>query len=105
MSNPSFVVHPTAKGVRVSGDLDMLTAPQLERAVEGILMVLDAPTVDIDMSACTFADSAGLATLVTLGRAASAQGMKVVLWHPTRAVRRLLSLTGLDSGAPFAVEA
>ena len=105
MVDLSIVIEPTAKGVRVAGELDAFTAPQLERTVEGMLMVLDGDVVDIDLSECTFVDSAGLHALLRSAHSAARHGLRLILWHPSPTLRRLLAITGLDAGAPFSVEA
>jgi anti-anti-sigma factor len=76
--------------IRPSGELDMATAPDLERVV-GALEEHDTATVLIQADAITFMDAAGLAPLI-----AASQKMEIVVLDPSRAARRLLELAGMD---------
>ncbi len=78
----------------LSGELDLLTAPELEAALseaQGEPHELLA----IDLSQLTFMDSSGLAVLVGAKESADASGRRVVLRRPGPQVRRLLALVGL----------
>jgi anti-sigma B factor antagonist len=52
--------------VRVSGEIDMATAPVLQGCLDG----LDGQAVTIDFSAVTFMDTSGVNVLVTAARRA-----------------------------------
>jgi anti-sigma B factor antagonist len=85
--------HADAGGVpviTVTGDLDMSNAGLLERAVA--TAIADSPQrLVFDLTSLRFMDSAGIAVL--LGAAGKVEG--VHLRNPTRAVRRVVELTGL----------
>ena len=76
--------------LRVSGQLDVETGPELERhlvdatAESGNRIVLDFAGVD-------FMDSSGIAVLLS----AAGRGTQVELRNPTNAVRRVIDITGL----------
>ena len=78
--------------VRVCGELDMATTPQLEEALA------DGPhasTLVIDLTECTFLDSAGV-RLIT----ATLQGHEhVSLVTDDPAIKRVLEITALDTVA------
>ena len=81
--------------VWVAGELDLYTAPELERALlaaagDGAGMVV------VDFSGCTFVDSSAVRVLVEANRRLEqANGtLKIVAAAP--AVRRPFELTGLD---------
>ena len=71
--------------VRVAGDLDMATAPQLEETCES----LEDLALALDLSAVRFIDSSGLRALVRVRE--MAEDMAIV--DPSAVVRRLLELT------------
>jgi anti-sigma B factor antagonist len=74
--------------VSVAGELDVATAPELERALAGA-----EGQVMVDLSATTFADPATLRVLL----AARARGVRVrVLPRRGAAVARLLALTDTE---------
>ncbi|HEY1740062.1 MAG TPA: STAS domain-containing protein [Acidimicrobiia bacterium] len=87
--------HGAAAVVRVSGELDAYRAPDLEEL--GATLLADGVyTIVLNMSGTTFLDSSGLRAMVTLrDRMLHAEG-ELALVDPTEAVRRLLSITGLD---------
>ncbi len=81
--------------VTVVGELDLETASQLgDHALESVRD--DSPHLALDMSGVTFMDSTGLKVLLAVQtRVQVAQGW-LALVGATRAVRRILELTGLD---------
>lgn len=85
--------------VAVSGEVDMLTAPQLRAAV---LPHLDANgTLVLDLSGVSFLGSAGLAVLVEASQHAQRRGSQFRVVAVERAVTRPLAATGL--GEVFSV--
>jgi anti-anti-sigma factor len=75
--------------LRVSGQLDVETGPELERhlsaaGADGTRIVLEFGGVD-------FMDSSGIAVLLS----AAKRGTPVELHNPTKAVRRVIDITGL----------
>jgi anti-anti-sigma factor len=80
--------------LRLSGEMDMSTA---ELVREAALAAIDQghPDVDIDMSAVTFMDSTGLQVLLETSRRAESAGGRLQLVDPTRAVKRVLEVTGV----------
>ncbi len=84
----------------VTGELDLATAPQLEQPLEAALAA--GGGILIDLSACEFIDSTGIALLVsTLSRN---EGGTRVSFIPSDfpAVTRVLELTGLAERLPLA---
>ena len=85
----------------VRGELDLSTAPELEGPLEEVLSDASA-TVMIDLSACEFIDSTGIAVIVRawqrLDRDAGGDGRgRLVLCCVNHQVRRLLEITGVES--------
>lgn len=79
--------------IRVRGDLDAHTAPELDAAVRQVVEE-GADVVVLDLSDVDFVDSSGLRSMV-LARGEDYQ-REVVLRSPGSATRRLLEITGLD---------
>jgi anti-sigma B factor antagonist len=84
--------------VFVQGELDMNTAPQLERELEQPLGAADAPLL-IDLSHCEFIDSTGIALLVRAWQQLGADG-HLALCGVGNQVERVLDITGLDETIP-----
>ena len=76
--------------IAVSGDLDISSVERLRSAVEDATAG-GPPELTFDMSDLRFMDSAGIAVL--LGAASSVPTVR--LRNPTKAVRRVIELTGL----------
>ena len=80
--------------IRLLGELDMSTAPQLR---EELLRLLSdgATMVTVDMSELAFVDSTGLSVLITGLKRLRQQGGDMALRSPTAGTRRVLEITGL----------
>jgi anti-anti-sigma factor len=77
--------------VRAAGELDLATAPELERVLEGLVGKKRA--VVIDLSELTFADCAGLRPVREALRGPDLVRLRNTGAHPQ--VQRVLELTGL----------
>lgn len=79
----------------VAGELDVSTAAGLEHAVA---RALDGQGGDfhLDVRAMTFMDSTGAQALLRLHRRLTGLGRRLVIVSPTRQVRLVLDLLGLD---------
>jgi anti-sigma B factor antagonist len=85
----TLTLTPTTGGpvvVRVSGELDLATAPQLAAALRDA-----GPRVIVDMSELQFVDVAGVRPL----RDATAAGQRIGVRGATRQARFVLEMTGL----------
>ena len=84
---------PTGAGVlRVAGELDLASAPRLEEAIAAT----GADPIVIDLSECTFLDSAGMRVLVGSARDLVDGGrtLRVVANDPR--ILRVLEITAVD---------
>lgn len=95
-SKTTLQIDSTDSGWKLTGDIDAATAPQLAAVLEGAA----GTNVVLNVENVTFIDSSGLRVLIDL--AGRIGGESIVLKHPSRAVTRLLDLTGL--GSMFTVE-
>jgi anti-anti-sigma factor len=85
--------HPAVVVLRVSGELDMATAPELDESVDTALRQPPAVLV-VDLSAVRFFSSAGLSSLIRTNEAAGERtGVRIVAASPV--TRRPLEVTGL----------
>jgi anti-anti-sigma factor len=90
-----FGPNGPADTLYVNGELDVSTASALERAV---LRSLDgqAGEFHIDINALSFMDSTGAQALLRLHRRLNDLGRRLVVVSPTRQVRQVLEVLGLD---------
>jgi anti-anti-sigma factor len=75
------------------GELDLATAPELERVLDRLST--EPFAVELDLSGLTFVDCAGLVPIRTALRDASLLGRRVSLSGARPPVERVLDLTGL----------
>jgi anti-sigma B factor antagonist len=83
--------------IQVEGELDMNTAPQLERELEQPLRAADGPLL-IDLSRCEFIDSTGIALIVRAWQQLGAG--RFALCGVGNQVERVLDITGLEATIP-----
>jgi anti-sigma B factor antagonist len=82
----------------VAGELDLYTAPELERA---LLAADGARSVLVELSKCTFIDSSALGILIAAKRRLGVAEARLSLAGAAAAIRRPFELTGLDREFPF----
>ncbi|MEU7580094.1 STAS domain-containing protein [Streptomyces sp. NPDC041068] len=78
--------------VHVCGDLDVASAPSLTR----VLIPLQPRMVDLDLSDVTFIDSCGVNVLLSHYRHCRAAGGFLTVIQPSRPVRQVLQILGLE---------
>lgn len=102
MSSPqSFaieVIDPEAadRQVRVRGELDMSTAPDLSAALVRAGEA-GAGTITLDLSGVTFLDSSAIGALIAAGQDLGAAGAKLRIGPRSAIVSRVLEITGLTA--------
>jgi anti-sigma B factor antagonist len=79
----------------LSGEVDAHTATQLASHFDPLPSGLDGALV-LDMAQVTFMDSSGLRVLIELNRRASAAGVALTVRAPSRAVARIIEISGLS---------
>lgn len=84
--------------VTVEGELDMNTAADLERELEGSVTAAREPLL-IDLSRCEFIDSTGIALIVRSWQTLEGNG-SFALCGVGDQVRRVLNVTGLEETIP-----
>jgi len=86
--------------VSAYGDVDAVTAPELERELLGAAQ-LGADSVLVDLTETTFFDSSAIHTLIRSGERLHASGLQleVVCGNPN--VTKVLEITGVDQALPI----
>jgi stage II sporulation protein AA (anti-sigma F factor antagonist) len=84
--------------ITVQGELDMNTATDLERELEGPLEAAKSPLL-IDLSRCEFIDSTGIALIVRSWQTLDGDG-SFALCGVGDQVKRVLDITGLEKTIP-----
>jgi anti-sigma B factor antagonist len=81
--------------IRVQGDLDSVSAPQLQSAVDTLLGD-GARSLTIDCRAVDFIDSSGLQVFVHAHRRAHERSGVLSVRRPSPFINHLMQITGLD---------
>lgn len=90
------VIHGTDHTiVRLSGDLDIATAPQVRERLVSLLRP-GLRLLILDLSDVAFCDAAGLAVLIGAQRRATPLGATLRLAAPSAQMAGMLRVTGLD---------
>lgn len=89
-------ITPIDDGLRVEGELDMATVPELGRALREAAS--SSGQIVLDFSGVSFMDSTGLVLLLGSVRKGHGDAGLVIL-HPTPSVRRVFDLS-IPGGAP-----
>jgi len=82
--------------IAVTGEVDLYSSPELREAILKIVPKA-AGAIGVDLSAVTYMDSSGVATLVEGLKAAGKKRASFVLLRPSPAVMKVLQLSRLDS--------
>jgi anti-sigma B factor antagonist len=90
------VRRPRQATVRLTGEIDMVTAGELAGVLSGLLEQR-CGTVEVDLSGVGFLSAAGLAVLVEHDRRLRSGSGRLVLARPSPMCARVLAITGLDA--------
>jgi anti-sigma B factor antagonist len=82
------------------GELDIATAPALERACSAVVQDADIQMVVLDLTQLSFMDSTGIHVLVRV-HAACKDGDRLRIINGSRAVERVLDVSGLRDRLPI----
>jgi anti-sigma B factor antagonist len=85
--------------VHISGDVDVVTAPELQVQL-GTLLGEGHVELVLDLSAVEFIDAAGIGVLVGASHQATQSGGHLRLRRPSPTVRRLLAVVELNGTLP-----
>ncbi|MBI5105339.1 MAG: STAS domain-containing protein [Solirubrobacterales bacterium] len=99
-----FVMHELAPAagtlhLLLHGELDLVSAPEVERRI--VELAADRDALVVDLRALCFLDSSGLRALISASREAARQGCTVELTRGRPEVMRIFDLAGLTERLPF----
>lgn len=86
-----------ARNIRLAGELDMATAPELDVVLDAA--VEQGGTILMDLSELTFMDSTGIHAVVRAAVALQGRGCLILHGEQDR-VRRVLDLVGVEPSIP-----
>jgi anti-anti-sigma factor len=85
-------VHSGIPVIKIIGDADYFSEPQLSRAVKQV--VADGNRIAIDLTCCPFMSSAGIGVLINLALRAHPDGLLTIVGADAH-LRRVLDIVGL----------
>jgi anti-sigma B factor antagonist len=86
----------TRSCAQLRGELDLSTAPQLERLLDQLYRD-GYRQITLDISGLEFLGASALSVFVRVDQALRASGGELILTRPSRMASRILSITGLDA--------
>ena len=92
--------QPDRTTVRVTGDLDLETAPSLLAKVEPYLDG-SAGALVVDLGGLSFIDSTGLSALIRINQRMTATGRTFEIISPRPSVAKAFQITGLNRVLPL----
>jgi anti-anti-sigma factor len=81
--------------VTIGGDLDLATVDRTVRYVSDVIDRHDGP-ISADLSGLAFCDACGLGALIRIATRAEQAGRPIEFAKPSRAVARIMRITGAD---------
>lgn len=87
--------------VDVAGELDALSAPELDEYIE-VVVAQEPAVVILDLSGVDFMDSSGLGMCIKSRKRVRDAGGEMLLVVTTPRVMRVLEITGLNQSIPVA---
>lgn len=93
--------YESATVVHVAGELDALSAPELDEYME-IIAAQEPSVVVLDLSGVDFMDSSGLGMCIKSRKRVRDAGGDMLLVVTTPRVMRVLEITGLNQSIPVA---
>jgi anti-anti-sigma factor len=91
---------PSHATLRLVGELDMETAPEVDAAARDALR-RGPGLLSIDLRDVRFIDSTGLRTLITIQRRASRAGLRMEIVRGPDQVQRVFDITGTAGRLPL----
>jgi anti-anti-sigma factor len=88
--------HSQRSVLRLQGELDAANEARLRCAICAVVGDHRPQILEMDLSALTFVDCAGLSVMVWAHKRLAEQGRELVITGARPPIRRLLRLTGLD---------
>jgi anti-sigma B factor antagonist len=85
--------------VRVVGELDLATAPEVQHRLAGLALAAERRVV-LDVQDVTFLSAAGVRVLLDAHDRVAAHGGRLVLRSPSRLVQRVLQAAGVGDVLP-----
>jgi len=85
----------TTHHYRVSGEVDLVTAPDLHADLDALAANAHIGMIVLDCGGLTFIDSAGFVVLLAVQRRLESDGRELCLEHVAPWLRRVLDATGL----------
>jgi anti-sigma B factor antagonist len=98
--NVTLVEQAEGVLVRVLGEIDIVTAPVLQRHLESAIGS-GRPTIVIDLEETTFLDARGVGVLVGARKRVTSAGGRLVIRRPPPLVRRVLELADQAGRMPI----
>jgi anti-anti-sigma factor len=85
---------PQIATVTITGEIDLLTVPELEMTLHKLLADERLERIDLQLRGLTFLDASGISTLLGAHVAAESTGRRLRLLQPLPHIRHILEIVG-----------
>lgn len=85
----------------LSGELTLANAQNLRGELEEAISTEGVTDVALDLAGLTYLDSSGLGSLIAVSTRARASGCRILLYRPSKEVRKLLDAAQLSGLFPL----
>jgi len=100
-TSPRFSITTNDNVVTVEGEIDAHSAPEVG---EALTPLPGSGEVRLDLAAVEFIDSSGLRVIIDAHQRAEADERRFVIAQPSRAVQRLIEISGLSDHLNLATD-
>lgn len=96
----SLESHRTSDSVviEIDGELDLFSAPHLSNCLTRVVSTHGKADVVLVLRGVSFIDGAGWKPVMEAGERLAGEGGRLLIVDPSRPVRRLMELIGVDEG-------
>ena len=95
------VIDGDVARVRLAGELDLVSAPEAEAAIQSVEQDSGPPTIVVDLRGVRFMDSTGLRVILAADSRARKTGRRLQLIAGPEAVHRVFRIALLDGRLEF----
>lgn len=82
--------------IEITGDIDHHSAKRTREGIDSLITNKKPHTVILDLSSVEFMDSSGLGLILGRYTLTTDMGAKLILYHPTRRIKKILELAGIE---------
>lgn len=96
IANLEVIFDASVLTIKIKGDVDHHSAKKIREAIDSFIIEKKPVIIVLDLSSVDFMDSSGLGLILGRYNVACDLGAKLILYNPTRRIRKILELAGIE---------